>query len=66
MTKTTTFKLNPELKNAWDKVLFWSKRLSYASADKHPNWRVEYEKAKKNLEEVKARLEAEKANRIAL
>ena len=54
------FKMNPELKNAWDKVLFWSKRMTYASADKHPEWKEEYEKAKAHRDEVKERLDAEK------
>ena len=47
--------MNPELKNAWDEVLFWAKRLSYHSADNHPEWKEKYKKAKERLAEVKAK-----------
>lgn len=47
--------MNPELNNAWKEVLFWAKRLSYLNADKHPEWRENYEEAKKELAEIKAR-----------
>lgn len=49
------YKMNPELKRAWDEVLFWARRLSYKQADNHPEWREKYEAAKKRLEELKAR-----------
>lgn len=51
------FKMNPEKKRLWDEVLFWSRRLSYVSADKNPEWRVKYKEAKKRLEEWKERNE---------
>lgn len=47
------YKMNPELKAAWDEVLFWAKRLSYKQADNHPEWRKKYEAAKKRLNELK-------------
>lgn len=47
--------MSPELKRAWDEVLFWARRLSYKSADNHPEWREKYEKAKARLNEIKAR-----------
>lgn len=49
------YKMNPELKRAWDEVLFWARRLSYKQADNYPEWREKYEAAKKRLEELKAR-----------
>lgn len=30
--------MSEELKQAWKDVLFWARRLSYHSADKHPEW----------------------------
>jgi hypothetical protein len=52
--------MNPELKSAHDDVLFWSRRLSYHSSDKHPEWRENYIKAKERLKKVKEKLESEK------
>lgn len=45
--------MNRELHEAWQEVLFWAKRLTYHSADRHPEWREKYEKAKKRLNEVR-------------
>ena len=42
MTKIFT----AEERQAWDDVLFWAKRLTYKSADSHPEWRERYEEAK--------------------
>lgn len=52
--------MSAEKKNAWDKVLFWARRLSYNQAGNHPEWRTNYEEAKKRLEEIKARESAER------
>lgn len=52
--------MNPELKKAWDDVLFWAKRLTYHSADNHSEWREKYETAKKHRDEVKARLDEQR------
>lgn len=60
MAEKYTYKMNPELKNAWDKVLFWAERLSRNSADKHPEWRVNYENAVKERDEIRERLHANK------
>lgn len=49
--------MNPELKAAWDDVLHWARRLSYKQAENHPEWKEEYEKAKKRRDEIKARKE---------
>ena len=43
-----------EERKAHKEVLFWAKRLSYASADKHPEWRTRYEEAKLQLAAIKA------------
>lgn len=40
-------------RNARNEVLFWARKLSYKSADNHPEWRTKYEEAKKRLEEIK-------------
>ena len=45
---------HPEYKRLWDEVLFWAKRLSYKSADKHPEWKVKYKGAVKKRDEWKA------------
>lgn len=46
--EVTTMKkiFTAEERKAWDDVLFWAKRLSYKSADQHPEWRERYEEAK--------------------
>lgn len=46
-----------EIKEARKKSLFWAKRMCYKSADYHPEWKEEYEKAKKHVEEVEAKYE---------
>lgn len=53
-------KMNPELKQAWDEVLFWAKRLSYKQADNHPEWRQKYEQAKIKKDQIKERLAKER------
>lgn len=45
--------MSDEKKRAWNEVLFWAKRLSYKSADAHPEWKENYKRAKKRLEEIK-------------
>lgn len=45
--------MSPELKAAWDEVLFWAKRLSYKQADNHPEWKEHYEAAKKKRDEIR-------------
>lgn len=45
--------MGSELFDAHQAVLFWAKRLSYKSADIHPEWKTNYENAKKRLEEIK-------------
>lgn len=42
-----------EERKAHKEVLFWAKRLSYASADQHPEWRTRYEEAKAKLASLK-------------
>lgn len=54
--------MNEDLKQAWKEALFWAKRLSYHSADKHPEWREKYETAKKRRDEIKNRLDAKNAS----
>ena len=39
------YKMNPEMKKAWDEVLFWAKRCSYKQADNHPEWHEKYKEA---------------------
>lgn len=43
-----------QIKEARKKSLFWSRRLSYKSADSHPEWREKYKSAKQELERAKA------------
>ena len=47
------YKMNPELKHAWDEVLFWARRCSYNAAATHPEWQTKYREAKKKLEQLK-------------
>ena len=56
--------MSTEKKNAWNNVLFWAKRLSYNSASKHPEWKINYESAKKHLNEIKERELREKGGEI--
>lgn len=51
----------PEKRRAWDDVLFWARRLSYKSAEKHPEWRQRYEEAKQRLNAIEAREDAERS-----
>lgn len=48
-----------QIKEARKKSLFWSRRLSYKSADSHPEWREKYKSAKQELERAKAELNKE-------
>lgn len=50
-----------EEKKAWDEVLFWAKRLSYKSADQHPEWRERYEAAKADKNRL---MEAKRVARV--
>ena len=49
------YKMNPEMKKAWDEVLFWAKRCSYKQADNHPEWHETYKEAKRKLNELKSK-----------
>ena len=40
------------------RVLFWARRLSYAQADNHPEWRENYEQEKAKLNQMKAQRDA--------
>lgn len=42
-----------ERKKAHQDVLFWARRLSYKQSDNHPEWRTNYENAKRKLAEIK-------------
>lgn len=53
-------KMNPELKNAWDDVLFWARRLSYKQADNHPEWKQKYEQAVLKRDRIKEQLNKNK------
>lgn len=48
-----------KINGARKKSLFWSRRLSYKSADSHPEWREKYKSAKQELERAKAELNKE-------
>lgn len=50
-----------EERKAWNEVLFWAKRLSYKSADQHPEWRERYEAAKAEKNRL---MEAKRAARV--
>lgn len=48
-----------KIKGARKKSMFWARRLSYKSADSHPEWREKYKSAKQELERAKAELNKE-------
>lgn len=48
-----------QIKEARKNSLFWARRLSYKSADSHPEWREKYKSAKQELERAKAELNKE-------
>lgn len=48
-----------QINGARKKSLLWSRRLSYKSADSHPEWREKYKSAKQELERAKAELNKE-------
>lgn len=48
-----TLSWSADRKQAQRDVLFWAKRLSYASADKHPEWHDRYLEAKARLEQIR-------------
>lgn len=54
--KHTGYRMEPELKAAWDNVLFWAKRLSYHDAEQHPEWREKYNAAVARRDEIRSRL----------
>ena len=47
--------MSAEKKRAWDEVLFWARRLTSCQADNHPEWKMNYVKAKRKLTEIKER-----------
>lgn len=48
--------MNEELKKAWDEVLFWAKRCSYASAESHPEWFEKLDLARARRDRIKEEL----------